>query len=110
MRKLVESTFIGLDGTMSAPQKWGAVYWDDDHTAYASALMRPAESLLLGRRTYDGFAASWPLRSGDWYTDKINAMPKHAVSRGTPELDWNARLLEGGLVEGVRALKAADGG
>ncbi len=80
MRKLVESTFITLDGSIGNPQDWGPSYWDDEHSAYAARLLEPAEALLLGRATYDGFAASWPQRSGDPYTDKMNAMPKYVAS------------------------------
>ena len=74
-RKIVESTFVTLDGMISNPQDWSPPYWDDQHGAYAASLLEPAEALLLGRATYDGFAAAWPTRSGDPYTDKINAMP-----------------------------------
>jgi dihydrofolate reductase len=109
MRKLVESTFMTLDGVISNPQEWGPPYWDDEHHGYAAKLLEPAEALLLGRDTYEGFAAAWPPRSGDM-ADRINAMPKHVASRTLTETTWNASLIEGDVAEGVAALKAQEGG
>ena len=74
-RKLIESTFITLDGVISNPHHYGAPYWDDEHNAYGAKLMDGTDALLLGRATYEGFAQAWPARSGDPYTDKINAIP-----------------------------------
>ena len=109
-RKLVESTFVTLDGVISDPQVWGPPYWDDQHSAYAGKLLDPAEAMLLGRATYEAFAESWPTRSGDPYTDKINAMPKYVASRTLQDTTWNASLLSGDAAEAVAALKAEDGG
>ena len=83
-RKLIESTIITLDGVISNPQHYSAPYWDDDHAAYANELMAGADALVLGRETYEGFAQAWPSRSGDPFTDKINAMPKYVASRTLP--------------------------
>jgi dihydrofolate reductase len=109
MRKLVESTFMTLDGVISNPQEWGPPYWDEQHNGYASKLLEPADGLLLGRATYEGFAQAWPPRSGG-LADKINAMPKHVASRTLTDTTWNASLIEGDAAEGVAALKAQDGG
>jgi dihydrofolate reductase len=109
MRKLVESTFMTLDGVISNPQEWGPPYWDEEHSGYAQKLLEPADALLLGRDTYEGFAVAWPPRSGDM-ADKINAMPKHVASRTLTETTWNASLIEGDVAEGVAALKAQGGG
>ena len=113
MRTLIESTFVTLDGVVSTPEAWGPPYWDDEHASHSWSLLEPAESLLLGRATFDGFARAWPQMSGDAYSDKINTMPKHVISRGTPEAVWNGQLLPGAgadLVRAVRELKAGDGG
>ena len=75
MRKLVESTFVTLDGVISEPQSWSPPYWDDEHAAYARKLLFAADALLLGRETYEGFAQAWPERSGDDFTDRINTSP-----------------------------------
>ena len=109
MRKLVESTFMTLDGVISNPQEWSPPFWDDEHSAYAEKLLAPADAMLLGRATYENFAASWPGRPGD-FADKVNAMPKHVASRTLTETTWNASLIEGDVADGVAALKAQDGG
>jgi dihydrofolate reductase len=109
MRKLVESTFMTLDGVISNPQEWSPPYWDAEHSAYAEKLLAPAGALLLGRDTYEGFAEAWPPRSGE-FADRINAMPKHVASRTLTETTWNASLIEGDVAEGVAALKAQEGG
>lgn len=108
-RKLIESTIITLDGVISNPQHYSAPYWDDDHTAYGAKLMEGADALVLGRETYEGFAQAWPSRSGDPFTDKINAMPKYVASRTLTETTWNASILEGDAVEAVAALKQQSG-
>ena len=109
MRKLVESTFVTLDGVVGEPQVWGQPYWDAEHDAYGARLLDPAEALLLGRATYEGFAASWPGREGE-YADKINSMPKYVASRTLTEASWNAEIIDGDVAERVAALKEADGG
>jgi dihydrofolate reductase len=108
-RKLIESTFITLDGVISDPQNWGPPYWDDEHNAYAGKLLSASDALLLGRETYEGFAQAWPARSGDPYTDRINEMPKHVASTTLTEATWNASILEGDAPAAVAALKAQDG-
>ena len=110
MRKLIGSTFISLDGVISNPQEWSPPYWDEEHMAYATKLIDRADALVLGRVTYEGFAQAWPPRAGDPMADRLNAMPKHVASRTLTETTWNATVIEGDLVEGVRALKEQDGG
>jgi dihydrofolate reductase len=110
MRKLVESTFVTLDGVINDPQNWGPPYWDDEFGAYAAGLLFAADALVLGRATYEGFAEAWPQRSGDEFTDRINAMPKHVASRTLTATTWNASIIDGDGVEGVAALKQEDGG
>ena len=110
MRKLVESTFMSLDGAIDNPQNWSPPYWDDEHAAYGQKLMSSADELLLGRKTYEGFAEAWPQRSGDPFTDKINSMPKHVATRTLTNLTWNAQPLQGDAVEAVAELKQRDGG
>ncbi len=109
MRKLVESTFVTLDGVISSPEKWGPPFWDEEHAAYNNDLVFAADALLLGRKTYDIFAASWPTRSGDPLADRINAMPKYVASRTLKEAAWNATVMQGPVAEEVAALKQQPG-
>jgi dihydrofolate reductase len=111
MRKLVESTFVSLDGSIENPQNWSPPYWDDEHHAYARTLLWDADALLLGRKTYEAFAEAWPPRAGaDDFTDRMNAMPKYVASTSLTETTWNAAVLQGDTVEAIRKLKEEDGG
>jgi dihydrofolate reductase len=110
MRKLIETTFVTLNGAIDNPQNWSPPYWDDEHAAYSQGLMEGVDAQVLGRVTYEGFADAWSQRSGDPFTDNFNAMPKYVASRTVTEWKWNARPLEGDAVEAVRKLKQEDGG
>jgi dihydrofolate reductase len=119
MRKLVESTFVTLDGVISdtvpstapraSPEKWGGPFWDDEHSKYAHDLLFSSDALLLGRVTYEGFAESWPSRSGFDFADKINAMPKYVASRTLKDATWNATVLQGDVAAAVSRLKEQPG-
>ncbi|WP_043617698.1 dihydrofolate reductase family protein [Nonomuraea candida] len=110
MRKLVESTFVTLDGVISDPQVWSPPYWDSEHSAYSMKLMERCDALLLGRETYEAFAEAWPAQSGDPYSDKINSMPKHVASTTLKQADaWNGHLLEGDVATAVAELKRQPG-
>jgi dihydrofolate reductase len=108
MRKLVESTFMTLDGVISAPQEWGPPYWDDEHANYAGKLLFAADALLLGRATYEGFVQAWPSRTGE-IADRINSLPKYVASNTLTETTWNATILEGDVAEEVAKLKQDPG-
>lgn len=108
MRKLVESTFMTLDGVISSPQEWGPPYWDEEHGQYASDLLFAADALLLGRKTYEGFVEAWPSRTGD-FSDRINSLPKYVASRTLDEATWNAKIIKGDVAEAVGQLKEEPG-
>ena len=108
MRKLVESTFVTLDGVISDPASWGHPYWDDEFAAYASLLF-DADSLLLVRATYEGFATAWPKRTDDDFADRMNAPPKHVASRTLTQATWNATIIDGDVAAAVIRLKEAPG-
>ncbi|MGI5147314.1 dihydrofolate reductase family protein [Plantactinospora sp. CA-294935] len=119
MRKLIESTFVSLDGIIddtrpstasrAEPQHWGQPYWDGDHAGYAQKLMDSADALLLGRVTYQGFVEAWSARAGDPGADVMNAMPKYVASRTLTETTWNASLIKGDVAEEVAKLKEQPG-
>jgi dihydrofolate reductase len=109
MRKLVESTFVTLDGVISNPHHWGPPYWNDEHANYARDLLFAADALLLGRETYESFAEAWPPRAGDAYADRINSLPKHVASTTLKETTWNATVIEGDVAEAVGNLKQEQG-
>jgi dihydrofolate reductase len=106
MRKLVESTYVSLDGMVSGESFWAAQaqFHDDKHVAHAAKLMESADALVLGRATYDVFAASWPARTGV-LADRINSLPKYVASRTLTDVTWNAQILQDDAVEAVANLK-----
>lgn len=108
MRKLVESTFVTLDGVISSPQEWSPPYWDDEHAQYANDLLFAADALLLGRETYEAFAQAWPSRTGH-YSDRINGLPKYVASTTLRETEWNATLIGGDVAAEVAELKEQPG-
>jgi dihydrofolate reductase len=123
MRKLVVSTFMTLDGVMQAPGGpgeddsggfayggWSVHYWDDQMGQVMGAAMSTPFDLLLGRRTYDIFAAYWPDAPEEAGAKPLNDATKYVASRGRPALGWSRSvLIEGDVAEGVAALKREDG-
>ena len=120
MRKLVVNTFMSLDGVMQAPGGpeedptggfayggWGANYVDDEMMGRVSE-SGPYE-LLLGRGTYEIFAAHWPYDEGP-IADQLNSTRKHVASRTLDSVDWNnSTLITGDVAEYVAELKRQDG-
>ena len=117
MRTLTVSEFISLDGVVEAPggeqshphAGWTMPYGVTDLFAYKLEETLEAESLLLRRKTYEGFSAAWPERDGE-FADKMNAMPKDVVTSTLTDLGWNARALRGDVSQAVAKLKEGVGG
>jgi dihydrofolate reductase len=118
VRQLIVTEFITLDGVVEAPggepthphAGWTMPYGDPELFGFKLRETLEAESLLLGRVTYQGFAQAWPDRDGE-FADKMNAMPKHVVTSTLGELGWNATVLPGDDVPAaVGKLKQDDGG
>jgi dihydrofolate reductase len=112
MRKLTNSTYITLDGVIQDPQDWPSTEGSDDRgLTIQTELLLSCEVQIMGRRTYEGFAAVWPTREGDPYSDHINAMRKLLFSSQVADPSWNNTLVvTGDPVETVRELKTQDGG
>jgi dihydrofolate reductase len=120
--KLFVTEFVSLNGVMEAPggekthphTGWTfKAQYGDDHYAYKDEELQESDVLLLGRKTYEGFAAAWPERGGkgDPFADKFNAMPKYVVSSTLTDPEWNnTTVLSGDPVEEVRKLKESDPG
>jgi dihydrofolate reductase len=114
MGKLIVTEFMSLDGVMEAPggeethpnTAWSFDYITDERNEYKLKETMEAESQLLGRVTYEGFAAAWPEREGE-FADKFNSMPKYVVSTTLEEpLEWeNSHLIRGDVAEEIRKLK-----
>lgn len=121
MRKVVVSEFVTLDGVMEAPGggeafRRGGWAFEFDRGAEGDAFkldeLQKADALLLGRVTYEGFAAAWPSRTDDvGFADKMNGMPKFVVSTTLESPEWNNSTVIGGDVsEEVSKLKQEPGG
>jgi dihydrofolate reductase len=117
MRSLIVTEFITLDGVVEAPggepthphSGWTVPYGVPELYAYKLQETLEAESLLLGRITYQGFSAAWPQRQGE-FADKMNTMPKHVVTTTLRDLEWNATAVTGDISAVVTGLKKGDGG
>lgn len=126
MRKLVAGTFLTLDGVMQAPGGpnedrdggfrhggWLVPYFDDKLGEIMTEWTRHAGAFLLGRRTYEIFAASWPRSTdpADEIATALNTQPKYVVSRTLDKVDWNnSILLKDKVTEEVAKLKSREGG
>jgi dihydrofolate reductase len=122
MRKLVVNTFLSLDGVMQAPGApeedpthgfahggWSVGYWDDAMDQRRGDLLGQPFDLLLGRKTYEIFAAHWP-HSDEPAADVLNAARKYVASRTLGRVDWaNSSLLGRDAADAVAELKAQDG-
>lgn len=111
MGKIVATEFLTVDGVMGEPHLWSGPFFSEDVGDFKLAETMNSDALLLGRVTYEGFAAAWPSRSDpQGFADRFNSMPKHVVTNTLTEFTWNnARRLEGDLAEGVAKLKEAPG-
>jgi dihydrofolate reductase len=111
VRRVIVSEFVSLDGVMEAPDRWHIPYWSDEMGKYKGDELAAADALLLGRRTYEGFAAAWPTAPEEEEPDQMNGIRKHVASTTLQEpLKWqNSTLIKGDVAEGVSALKRQDG-
>ena len=109
MRKLIVSEFVSLDGVMENPA-WTAPYWNDEIARFKHDELFASDVLLLGRVTYEGFAAAWPAATDEeGYADRINSLPKFVVSATLETATWNATLVRDNVVETITALKQEPG-
>ncbi|MGZ6314442.1 MAG: dihydrofolate reductase family protein [Candidatus Limnocylindrales bacterium] len=110
-RKVVASTYVTLDGYIDEPGNWSFPFWCDEAMEFKSKELFASDALLLGRITYEGFAAAWPTMEGTGqFGEKMNAMPKYVASRTLSTATWNATIMKGDVAQKVRELKQGNGG
>lgn len=118
MRRIIVSTFLTVDGVMEAPggepghphSGWVRSFMGPEELGYKLSETREAQSLLIGRVTYESFAGAWPGRSGE-FADKMNAMPKHVVSTTLQNPTWNnCVVIKSHVAEEVARIKRQEGG
>jgi len=119
MGRIVVTEFVSLDGVVEAPGGGEGFVHDgwsfefdrgEEGNRFKLEETMGSEALLLGRKTYEGFAAAWPSRDGE-FADKFNSMPKYVVSSTLESPEWsNTTVLHGDLVEDVAKLREAHQG
>lgn len=119
MGKVVVSEFVSLDGVIEDPggaEKfehggWTIPYWSDDIGAFTFDELMTSDGLLLGRVTYEGFAAAWPGQADEaGFADRMNNLPKYVVSTTLDKADWNnSTIISGNVAEEVANLKEQGG-
>ncbi|ESX78797.1 dihydrofolate reductase family protein [Mesorhizobium sp. M0027] len=123
MRKIIAATFVSLDGVMQAPGGphedpvggfkfggWTFHYWDDVMGASMGETFSKPFALLLGRKTYDIFAAHWPYQKNDPIADSFNAVTKYVATHRPDTLSWqNSQPLGSDVVATLRRMKQEDG-
>jgi dihydrofolate reductase len=116
MRKIIAGLFISLDGVVEDPQDWHFPYFNDEMGAAVTATLGAADTILLGRKTYDSFAGAWPERETAGAEDAgmakaLGDARKIVVSNQQLQFTWrNSEQLTGDLVEAVTTLKNEPGG
>jgi dihydrofolate reductase len=113
MRKIIVEVEVSVDGAMGGENmeffKQVFRFHSKDVEEYLNELLFMPDALLMGRKTYEGFAMFWPTREGK-DADRINGMPKYVASRTQKgPLQWNATLIKGNVAEEIRNLKQAPG-
>ena len=114
MGKIVVSEFVSLDGVMEDPGGaegtkhggWTFQFGSPEQEQWKFDELFKADALLLGRKTYEGFAAAWPTMPGTGaYGERINSMPKYVASTTLTEPTWNASVLQGDLADALAQVK-----
>jgi dihydrofolate reductase len=111
MRKIVAGLFISLDGVVEAPETWHFPYFNDEMGEIVGSQMAAADTMLLGRRTYEEFAAYWADKGGDVdFADQMNDTPKLVASTTLDSVDWqNSELIRGDVATELRRIKKEPG-
>jgi dihydrofolate reductase len=113
MRKIVAGLWLTLDGVMEAPEKWSFPYANDEVGQAIGAQFAASDAMLLGRRTYEEFAAVWPQRTSAEFgpvADAMNNTPKYVASTTLDKVEWqNSTLIKGNMVEELTKLKQQPG-
>jgi len=110
--RLVATEYLSLDGVFEEPGRWSGPWFKEEAGQFKWAELRASDALLLGRRTYEGFAAAWPkMPNTGEFGEKMNSMPKYVVSSTLEKVEWSgSRLIKGNVPEEIKELKKQPGG
>jgi dihydrofolate reductase len=111
MRKVIVSEFLTLDGIMESPNKWSLEYWCSDIAKFKFGELLSSDALLLGRITYEGFAAAWPDMTAEGeFADMMNGNKKYVVSTTLGHADWNnSHIINKDIYKEIEKLKGLEG-
>lgn len=112
MRRVINSTYMSMDGVVQDPQNWTFEYRDPEAQAFAHDQLVACDAMLMGRRTYEGFSAYWPTATDpDGTADRMNAYPKFVASDSLSKPEWNNTTVinRAEFPDRVRALKQQPG-
>jgi dihydrofolate reductase len=109
--RLVATEYISLDGVFEEPGKWSGPFFNDEARQFKWEELQASDALLMGRNTYEGFAAAWPTMPGTGeFGEKMNSMPKYVVSSTLNKVEWaGSKLISRNLLDEVRKLKKQPG-
>jgi dihydrofolate reductase len=110
--RLVATEYLSLDGVFEEPGHWSGPFFNEEAAQFKLNELQASDALLLGRKTYEGFAAAWPSMTDEaGFSEKMNTMPKYVVSTSLDRVEWAGSILvKGDLVEEIRKLKERPGG
>ncbi len=112
MRKVTAGLFVSLDGVVESPEKWHFPYFNDEMGEAVEAAIAASDAMLLGRVTYQEFAAYWPGVSSEDepFATHMNNTPKYVVSKTLDKAEWNnSTLISGNVAEEITKLKQQPG-
>jgi dihydrofolate reductase len=109
--RLVATEYVSLDGVFEEPGHWSGPWFNNEAGQFKWDELQATDALLLGRKTYEGFAAAWPTMEGTGdFGVKMNTMPKYVVSSTLGEAEWaGSKLIKGNVEDEVRKLKNQPG-
>jgi dihydrofolate reductase len=107
--RLVATEYLTLDGVFEEPGQWSFPFFNEQASQFKWRELQASDALLLGRKTYEGFAAAWPGRDdGVGFAEKMNSMPKYVVSSTLTDPAWNNTTVIG--LDDVARLREEPGG
>lgn len=109
--RLVATEYVTLDGVFEEPGHWSFPYFNEEAATYKSNELEASDALLLGRKTYEGFAKAWPTMEGTGeFGVKMNTMPKFVVTSTLNKLEWSGSIqIKGNVTDEIRKLKSRPG-
>jgi dihydrofolate reductase len=109
MRKIIESTLVSADGVVGSPPLWAMDYRDEEVTRDALERLSGSDAMLMGRGTYELYAATWPGQADD-FAQRVNTIRKYVFSSTLTSADWNnSTIVRGDVVAQVTRIKEQDG-